>query len=95
MTNIEFFYLANEQAKRIASIQDFLFGGLAPTGGGEFYFLAIGLEYMVSAHLAEITNQTGCDLDEFSEVSLKKLDAENEKEIDKIVSDCIAEYTND
>ena len=92
MKNMEFFYLANEQAKRITSIEDFLFGGLAPIGGGEFYFLAIGLEYMVSAHLAEITNQTGCDLDEFSEVSLKILDAENEKVIDKIVADCMKEY---
>ena len=61
-------------------------------GEVRFYFLKIGLEYMVSAHLAGITNQTGCDLDEFSEVSLKILDAEDEKEIDKIVSDCISEY---
>lgn len=61
-------------------------------GEVRFYFLKIGLEYMVSVHLAEITNQTGCDLDEFSEVSLKILDTEDEKEIDKIVSDCISEY---
>ncbi|MBD5463782.1 MAG: hypothetical protein HDR24_12135 [Lachnospiraceae bacterium] len=64
-------------------------------GGGQFYFLAIGLEYMVSAHLAEITNKTGCDLDEFSEISLKILNAETEKEIEKIVLECIQEYTND
>lgn len=92
MTNMEFFYLANEQAKRLKSMQMFLFGELADIGKGEFYFLAIGLEYMVSAHLAEITNQTGCDLDEFSDVSLKILDAEDENEIDKIVSECLAEY---
>lgn len=92
MMNKEFFYLANEQAKRLKSIQVFLFGELADIGKGEFYFLSIGLEHMVSAHLAELTNQTGCDLDEFSEVSLKILDAENEEEIDRIVLNCIKEY---
>lgn len=92
MMNKEFFYLANEQAKRLKSIQVFLFGELADIGKGEFYFLAIGLEHMVSAHLAELTNQTGCDLDEFSEVSLKILDAENEEEIDRIVLNCIKGY---
>lgn len=92
MVNMEFFYLANEQAKRITAMEDYLFGGLAPMGGGQFYFLAIGLEYMVSAHLAEITNMTGCDLDEFSETSLKILSAESEKKIDGIVSECLKEY---
>ena len=92
MKSMEFFYLANEQGKRIVSIETFLFGAQTPMGEGQFYFLKIGLEYMVSAYLAEITNQTGCDLDEFSEVSLKILDAENEKEIDRIVADCMKEY---
>lgn len=90
--NMEFFYLANEQAKRLKSMQIFLFGELADIGKGEFYSLGIGLEYMVSAHLAQITNQEECDLDDFSDVSLKILDAEDEKEIDNIVSECVAEY---
>lgn len=92
MINMEFFYLAWEHGKEIAKIENFLFGTLTPMGEGRFYFLKIGLEYMISAHLSEITNQTGRDLDEFSEVSLKILDADGEKEIDKIVADCIAEY---
>lgn len=91
--NNEFFYLANEQGKRIVSMEQFLFGAQAPMGDGQFYFLKIGLEYMISSHLAEVTNQIGCDLEEFSDVSLKILDAESEKEIDKIVAECIAEYT--
>lgn len=38
MTNMEFFYLANEQAKRITSIEEFLFGGLRQWAEDSFIF---------------------------------------------------------
>lgn len=84
--NMQFFYLANEHSKIIKDIEACF--SKKSSKDERFFTLLIGLEYMVSAHLAEITGWKGFeidDLDDFIDVTTGILNAETEKEIDEII----------
>lgn len=79
MYAFRFFHYANDMAKRVEVLKDYLVEMDAVCA-------LIDLEYMISAIIRELKGEGGdCDLDDFMDISKEIMSANDEDEVNEII----------